>query len=632
MRHNEKTYTSIKFNYFFSIILFCNVALAQQDFPFKKIIDSTISLYKQKKHKEAILILSSYLKKHHTTASEENKINEQLYRNTYWINKEQSILYLHKSLKLYYFLTDKEKANLNFSLSKIHKSLKKHPDSVIFHAFKSLKYYEKHSQKYYAEKSNLYNSLSMSYCDLGNKKLYLKYLKKNLVNCKNGNYTKGLLETYNNLGTYYSNKKNTDSSLFYYRKASKINTNHPTKGAVYQNIGAIYLGHLKSNDSAKYYFNKALEYPLSFNSKSSLYFNKAVLENSNGNLKKTLFFYKKANDYAKKANSLENQFYIAEDLSNIYDSLKNYKQAFKYHKLFKTLNDSLKELNIIKNTNELEKKYDIDKKKKQIFKEKEKNKRNKIIAISLACLLFLFLISAIAIHKSTKRKQLLAEQEKELKEQRLQTVLKKQELTAINAMIEGQEKERKRIANDLHDDLGSLMATIKIHFNNLENNNCPKLFKKVTILLDDAYTKIRQIAHSKNSGVIGKEGLLKSVKEMAIKMSSNDLSIEVTDFGLEDRLENSLEITIFRITQELLTNIVRHANAKNAEIHLIQYDNLINLIVEDDGKGFKHQDILNKQYGMGIVSIYERIENLQGTVTIDSTINKGTSVIIDIPI
>ena len=143
---------------------------------------------------------------------------------------------------------------------------------------------------------------------------------------------------------------------------------------------------------------------------------------------------------------------------------------------------------------------------------------------------------------------------------------------------------------------------------------------------------MRSIAHAKNAGVIANQGLLIAIQMMAEKISSADrIKIEVIDFGLDKRLENSLEISVFRITQELITNIIKHADANNATINISLYDKNLNIIIEDDGKGF---DILkiNLKNGMGLNSIKTRIEHLDGSFKVDSTIGKGSSIILDIPI
>ena len=102
-------------------------------------------------------------------------------------------------------------------------------------------------------------------------------------------------------------------------------------------------------------------------------------------------------------------------------------------------------------------------------------------------------------------------------------------------------------------------------------------------------------------------------------------------FGLDNRLENYLEITVFRITQELIPNIIKHAEATKSTINLSLYEKNLNIIIEDNGLGFDANKI-NFKNGMGLSSIKTRIVHLKGTFSIDATLGKGSSILIDIPI
>lgn len=269
-----------------------------------------------------------------------------------------------------------------------------------------------------------------------------------------------------------------------------------------------------------------------------------------------------------------------------------------------------------------------------IVKDKEQQRLNAIYStIVLAILLF---VTALFL-KNSRKKRLIAVQERELQTQKNITLLKEQEISTINAMVEGQEKERQLVAEDLHDNLGSALATLKLHIENLrlglnkKKVDPEKLLDKAEDLIEEAYQKVRSIAHAKNSGVIANQGLLVAVNLMAEKVSAaNAIEIDVIHFGLEKPLENSLEISLFRMIQELTTNVIKHAHAKHATINISQDDEGITLLVEDDGIGMQTSLITSTQ-GMGLHSIETRVEHLNGTFTIDSTPTKGTTVIIQIP-
>lgn len=282
---------------------------------------------------------------------------------------------------------------------------------------------------------------------------------------------------------------------------------------------------------------------------------------------------------------------------------------------------------------DLETKYQTAEKEKQILVEKQRavTNRNWLIA---ACLAILFGSGiAILLQQNTSKKRKLAEQEALLEQQKVATLLKEQELTSIDAMIAGQEKERAKVANELHDDLGSLMATVKLHFDNVKVDQKDPALMNAQKLLDEAYQKIRGMAHAKNSGVMASQGLLPAVKKMAKTINkTNALEVTVEDFGLGERMENSLELTIFRMLQELVANIIKHAEATTASIQFTQHEERLNIIVEDNGKGFDMSEVQRTSSGMGLGTIEKRIEHLEGTFTVDSVLGKGTSILIDIPV
>lgn len=400
------------------------------------------------------------------------------------------------------------------------------------------------------------------------------------------------------------------------------------QGNAFQLFGAHFLVFEKNTDSTTYYHLKAKE---KFYSTSEAVFFKskykaiglnliknAIQSGNLENIKTSLESIDTGKDFRLKLSKY--QF-----LKEVYTELGDYKNAFFAQKREKQINDSLGHLELA----EINTRYEVERKEQENDTLK-KDKQNLLIG-SLLILLF-FTSIAYLLQKNTRKKQKLAEQEKALESQKLATVLKEQELVSIDAMIEGQEKERQRIANDLHDDLGGLMSTVKLHFNALKDRQTPELFDKTTTLLDEAYHKIRSIAHAKNSGVIAKQGLLVAVQNMADKISaSNKISVDVIDHGLEHRLENSLELTIFRIIQELITNVIKHAEATESTIHLTNHEDILNIMIEDNGKGFNPNQVTTKHKGMGISSIDKRVEHLGGNMTIESEHKKGTTVIIDIP-
>lgn len=376
-------------------------------------------------------------------------------------------------------------------------------------------------------------------------------------------------------------------------------------------------------------------------------------------------FFEKERFFATKINYGANYIYVGQtkkglevlnsirinDTTYLFESLRkflNYRKHIGYESLGDSLNSYksfnaflLKEIGDNQSKNlqvisEYETKYQTAEKEKQNLLLTAGKKRNQNIATGLGGSLLLGSIIVFLAYRNTKRKQRIAEQERELDIQRTERVLKEKEIETINAMVEGQEKERLRLAGDLHDSIGGTLAAIKMHIGNMQNNlhttqNPEELLNKANLLISEAYKNVRAISHERNSGVMAKDGLLPAVQRLARNVSSPNLTVEVQDFGLEKRLNPDLEITIFRIVQELVTNIIKHAQATETTISLTQHKNELNIMVEDNGIGFKTGKLPEKE-GMGLGSIERRVEHLEGTMEVDSTIGKGTNIIIDIPL
>jgi hypothetical protein len=434
---------------------------------------------------------------------------------------------------------------------------------------------------------------------------------------------------------YFENNPILTSS--FYHKAIKYTNKKSSKAIAYANLALLYTEN--QPDSANFYFKKNLEL-IDINNKNSLfssYLNYANFFQKQGNFKEAIIQLKNAASIEPTSYKLKFYEILYEKFAINYQGLGDYKNAYSYYEKYNIARDSLNFTAQNIAISDLDKKYQTVEKEKRILEVEAKNKEQKRLIIWTMIFLFLIGIISFLTLKNSRKKQKLANQEKELEKQKNLTLLKEQELVVINAMIEGQEKERKQIAEDLHDNIGSVLATLKLHFENLKLNrekkqfDQEKLYEKTENLIDETYKKVRNIAHAKNAGVIANVGLLNAVKIMADKISEADkIKIEVIHFGLNQRLENSLEITIFRIIQELITNVIKHAEAKNVTINIALYDKIINIIFEDDGKGFNKKNITFSN-GMGLDSIEKRIIHLNGTFEIDSTINKGTTFIINIP-
>lgn len=340
--------------------------------------------------------------------------------------------------------------------------------------------------------------------------------------------------------------------------------------------------------------------------------------------------------YINKSDTLKSNLYITRFASKHHQAMGNYKEA--YHLLNETINKQYlldyKDNNIQNAALEIE--LQTAQKEKQILIEQQKKKQNRNIALGLGGGLITVSIIGLLLYKNIKRKQRITAQEKELEIKQKEKLLKDQELKAIDAMLVGQEKERARVASDLHDSIGATLSAAKLQFNHINKHiesthPLSELYHKTSQLLENAYKEVREMSHLKNSGVIAKKGLLPAVQQLVHYASNENLVIEVQHYGLDKQLDNEKEIALFRIIQELVTNIIKHSQASEASISMTQRDDTLSVIIEDNGIGFTTQ-LQTQKGGIGLTNIEKRIEHWEGTLEIDSTPGKGTNILIELPI
>jgi len=205
----------------------------------------------------------------------------------------------------------------------------------------------------------------------------------------------------------------------------------------------------------------------------------------------------------------------------------------------------------------------------------------------------------------------------------------------MNSMIEGQEAERLRIAKDLHDSLGGLLSTVKAHFTTIQNEieqlDALDLTGKTNALIDEACIEVRRISHNMMPHALSLSGLKGAIEDLGTHLQEQGYSVNVEIDNLPEALEPTKEVMIYRLIQEIISNIRKHAQASSILIQLIGHKNEVNLLVEDNGRGFTYETALAKG-GLGLKSINSRVAYLDGTIDWDTQPNNGTSLTINIPI
>jgi signal transduction histidine kinase len=205
------------------------------------------------------------------------------------------------------------------------------------------------------------------------------------------------------------------------------------------------------------------------------------------------------------------------------------------------------------------------------------------------------------------------------------------------ALFYGEEKERKRVAQDLHDGMGSLLSTLRLNAESIDlsNKNLGEkeeiAYQNVLEMIDKACSELRTISHNMMPSSMEHFGLKITIESLIEKINLNEGTNFIFQiFNNEEKIDSQIEINIYRIILELVNNIIKHAKAKEASIQIILENNLLILMAEDDGIGFNYKN--QKVSGIGLLNIKSRTEAMNGKINIDSKESKGTTIIIEIPI
>jgi two-component system, NarL family, sensor kinase len=349
--------------------------------------------------------------------------------------------------------------------------------------------------------------------------------------------------------------------------------------------------------------------------------------------------YTKARDIAMEALQLSEKYGFKkerleayEQLSKIYYGLRDMRTAESFAAKAELLSDSLINENIQKITVDAEKKYETAKKQAQINQltaEKKvqelsiqrKNIINIIVILSALAMGVIFLLS----WRNYKHRQ-------SIQQQRITELESEKQLAATEAVLKGEEKERTRLAKDLHDGLGGMLSGIKFTMNNMKGNlimteENQLAFERSMDMLDSSIREMRRVAHNLMPEALVKFGLDTAISDFCNDIRrSGALNIQYQSVGMENvQLEQTTAITIYRIVQELVNNIIKHAAAHSAVVQITKTEDIIAITVEDDGKGFDTA-VLKGTKGIGWSNIQNRVEFMKGRLDVKTEPDNGTSV------
>lgn len=322
--------------------------------------------------------------------------------------------------------------------------------------------------------------------------------------------------------------------------------------------------------------------------------------------------------------------------AELYENTGNLKQSLAFRKEFEKLNDTLLNEKNSSNINLLEIKFETEKKESKITSLENEKQIRELRLRRQNALNGILWISAIALAVIVLLIYRFYRQQQTMQQQRILELEKEKQLTAAAAVLQGQEEERSRLARDLHDSLGGMLSGIKHSFTDLKETiimtpeNMQRFEKGIT-LLDTSINEFRRVAHNMMPESLQQFGLNAAIRDFCADLNNQkNLKVIYQSYEMDNfSIPNTTSITIYRVIQELLNNIIKHAGASEAIVQVSHEDRKLLITVEDNGKGFD-TSILQQAEGIGWNNIRNRLDFIKGKVDIQSEPDKGTSVNIEI--
>ena len=401
-----------------------------------------------------------------------------------------------------------------------------------------------------------------------------------------------------NIGNTFYKQKNWEKALFYTLRAYNIkkeDEHHSSLSITQSNLGLIYT-QLKKYDDAEYHIRSSIK------SAKQVQHKKALSEGYDG-------------------------------LYQLYLAKQNLDSALHYFKLMDQLEDSIYQLERTEQMAEMQTRYETTKKEQQIALQKAElsEKESKLLARQRFIMLMALLIVALIIFG-----YLFYQRYKSKKEQELQKALIKEQQKGLNAVLEAQEEERKRISKDLHDGVGQQLSGLKMAFQKLaqsvqvENPEQGKQLEQLNEILNESADEVRSISHQMMPKALTELGLKEAIQDMLEKsLGSSAIEYEFEHFGVKARFKEKVEVSLYRICQELVNNIIKHSKATKVAVQLFKNKDKLILIVEDNGVGIKKGEGSD---GHGLLNIKSRLNPLSGEVNFEPSPQSGTIATIRIPL
>lgn len=439
-----------------------------------------------------------------------------------------------------------------------------------------------------------------------------------------------------NLSNYYSLRSRWDSALYYNQEAlqaasrwgmtNRIQSAYTGRADVLYGTGKI--------DEAIAAYHKAI----AFNDQTNPYTSKVEPYRFLARLYHERKDYDHALQYARAALEIAERYSMQEHLLLLHEQLAelsgvrgDFREAYRHKQEASRWLDSVITREKLRAVNDYEMKYrSVEKDRRLSVQQLElerKESRLKIntllLAAAGACVLLLS-VAVAGFYRSGRHRQ-------KLQEEKIRNLEKDREINRLRAMMEGEEQERSRIARELHDGIMSQLLAVRLSLGSKAAGDEEKVslagLKEGLGFLDEAAADLRRTAHNLMPDMVLRAGLVAAVAVFCRKMEQGIAAkIHVLSCGSLPPIEPAVELSLYRMVQELVQNAVKHAGASSILVQINCGEGLLGITVEDDGAGM-HAD----HAGNGLGTIRERVALLSGSTELHTTPGKGTTVYIEIP-
>ena len=468
--------------------------------------------------------------------------------------------------------------------------------------------------------------------DQGNEAL--QAYRKAIKYCLMEGDTTSLPILYNSIGILYKNMDSMEVALTYFEDGLEIAEKTGNVSAIATHSRNIGLYHLEKGelDIAGTNYKKALDIRLKMNSQlpiggsysdlAEVYLQKGLFPQAEENIIK-------AKDIFDKIGATVSQNFINEQLHRLYQAEGDYQLSNQYLTSYYHIKDSLENNELRSKISELDVKYESSKKDNEIANQQlqinnSTSQRNLAIFGGLAILG----LAGFLFYRNRKNQHLA--------KAKIDNLQKQQKLLALDYMVQGQEEERKRIAQDLHDGLGGLLASARIQIQKVEKEmqklGQMQLLSKAESMIDNAHQEVRRISHDMMPGALMDLGLIDAVEDLVERMGRDrairiNLSVPTYDIQISDQIS----INIYRVIQELLNNTIKHAEAEKVVLNISATERKLLIEYEDDGVGFDYT-VAKMKDGLGLAGIESRVAYLGGRCEVVGQQEQGTSYKIEVPL